>query len=246
MSTSRRRRTLISAAAWTLCFGELLLGGEVHRTAMPNTVPAAVQAAARANVMDLAAALAHARVSAGFQILEADFKKGVSRAWHLSWEEHETVTLQEVLTTFATVHPEYEWRDAGGLPNLTNRRGKLIARPILDQRVRRFQLSSASLYHAMVQAQRIVNATVVEGQGIVASIASDPDVPTPALPREPLVSVDVADATLVEALNAVAKAAPGLVWVLTLHTPQGPLQPHYTLSYHLPGGLSRQFHDELR
>jgi len=221
-------------------------------------VPQFVADAAETSVADFAQALAEARVPAGFvafdsDFFESDFDGGAyergRRLWHrLSLDEHELalqIQLESAVLSFRGRHRAYDVEERDGVL-LIRARALRPVRLLEGVRIDRFRLDGVRLGVAFNEAQRIVDPTLPVLSGSVGSFMSDPDKPPPTLAEivalvDPVVHVDIANATLWAGLNEIAKQLPGTVWILSRN-----LKGNYTLAYRRPGAQMGRLHDQLR
>jgi len=225
---------------------------------LPDSVPQFLADAAATSVADFAQALAEARVPAGFVAFDSDFfesdfdGEAYERGrllWHrLSLDEHELarqVPLASAVLGFRGRHRAYDIEERDGVL-LIRARALRAVRLLEGVRVDRFRLDGVRLGTAFNEAQRIVDPTIPVVSGSVGSFISDPDKPPPTLAEilaqvDPVVHVDIADVTLLAALNEIAKQTPGTVWILSRN-----LKGNYTLAYRRPRGGMGRLHDQLR
>jgi hypothetical protein len=222
-----------------------------------DSVPQFLAEAAQTSVADLAQALAEAGIPAGFIAFDSDFlvrdRDGeeeeraptLTRRYRPSPEAPQ-VPLVDVMAAFKTRYPAYDSEKRDGVL-LVRARALGVVRPLEQVRVGRVRLNGVPLGAAFNEAERIVDPTIPVRDGIAGGILLDADQPPPDLEKliadaNPVVRVDIADATLLAVLNDIAKQTPGTVWIVSRHRNAR----YYTLGYRRPNGGVVRLDDPLR
>jgi hypothetical protein len=133
---------------------------------------------------------------------------------------------------FRDQHPAYDIVERDGVLQI-RARALGVVRPLDRVRADRFRLDRVPASAAFNEAQRIADPTIpVRRGGYVDGLVLNPDEPAPSLEElaaDPAVRVDISDATLLDALNAIVKQVPGTIWVLSRHVREK--GQYYTLAY---------------
>ena len=248
MSRSRSRlpRILLRATLGPITAAALSassFSSQSMASALPANAPRFLADAAQTSVADFAYGLAEARISAGFLAFDNDFLEPGGTLWHRRpMDDAGQVPLETALNIFRTRYPMYDVKDRDGVL-LIRARAFGVVRPLSEKRAERFRLEGVPLATAFNEAMRIVNPAIPVRGGVVGSVLATPDEPVPVT-SDPLVYVDVTNATFVDVLNEIVKQAPGTVWILSRHG-ESPQAGYYTLAFRLPEGRITRFHDKL-
>lgn len=209
----------------------------------PEKIPQFVTEAAGTSLSDFAYALTEAGLSAGFVAPDTDVIAGPLKVWHSVALNRTEVQRDTVLGAFRARHPAYETAEQQGV--LQVRAREVVAGALVRARTNRFQLDRVPLGTAFQEAMRIVNPAFPVRDGGVASHIVGPGEHSRA-PAHPVVSVDLSNASLFDALNEIVRRAPGTVWLLTERGKSQGQPAFYTLAYLTPGGYMTEFQNQLR
>jgi hypothetical protein len=140
-------------------------------------------------------------------------------------------TLRAALDAFVTLDPRYEWRDANGVVVMRTRRAWTSTRDVLNQQVRDVDWRDLDVIAAFNRVARLLY---------------------PASPHEAFegmsgrhdrpFSVQVSDGTLLDVLDAIARADGELGWAVSYGTAPNPTRFTLTLG-HYGNGPTRGWHE---
>jgi hypothetical protein len=118
--------------------------------------------------------------------------------------------------------------------------------PMFTEKRANIDVTNVSIDDAAAALLRAIDPSIPKLGGTVGSWLGRPGElpPTPEMVRGPLVSFSLTAPTGIEALNELARQAPGTVWVLVRHV-KGE-EAHYTLSIRKPNQLHAQYPYSLK
>lgn len=196
---------------------------------------AVVATASSGSPIDFAYALGEAGVSAGVVVDAASFHRPrLDRplAPRLAGRRAAVVDADAVSKLFAASRRDYAVSVDREVVLLHHADGKDDA--FLGQKRGDIEATNVTIDDAIVAVIRSIDPSIPKIGGTVGSWLSRPEEPAPTaeMLRGPLVSLFLTAPTPVEALNDIARQAPGTVWVLVRHAGQN--GTHYTLAVRRP------------
>jgi hypothetical protein len=244
----RRKRNLLRVvfATWTVAYGLVdTATGQESTTSVAHSDIAARASAGSA--VDFAYALGEAGISAGFVVDEDAYhppRPARKPAPRPTGPVTPTVDAEPLSKLFEASRPDYfvsVERDV-----VVGQHNSAKADPLLTTRRTNIDVANVSIGDAVMAAVKTVDPSLAGYGGTVGSWPGRPgeSTPTAEAMRGPLVSVYLTRPTLIEALNEIARQAPGTVWLLVRHSrPEG---VHYTLAVRKPNQQLSQYQFQLK